>query len=174
MNNPENQESELRIIRNCIIGDDTQIAEFAVLIDSKIGADCKIWRFTNLYGTCINNQTVVGSFVEMQPNTQIGARCRIQSHAFICSLVTIEHDVFVGHGAKFINDVYPPSGDESKWKPSLVKHNASIGTNVTVLPVEIGEHAIVGAGAVVTNDVPPYAIVAGNPAEIIGYSDEDN
>jgi acetyltransferase-like isoleucine patch superfamily enzyme len=84
----------------------------------------------------------------------------------------MENDVFIGHGAKFINDRYPPSGDESKWEASLVKHDASIGTNATVLPVEIGEHAVIGAGAVVTNDIPPYAVVAGNPAEIIGYNDD--
>jgi len=114
MTNPQNRNSESRIIQNCSIGDNTKIAEFSVIIDSVIGSNCEIWRFTNLYGTSIGDETVVGSFVEMQPKTTIGARCRIQSHAFICSLVTCEDDVFIGHGAKFINDRYPPSGDESK------------------------------------------------------------
>ena len=171
MVNLHGRDSESRIIQNCCIGDNTHIGEFSVIIDTAIGDGCQIWRFTNLYGTSIGDETVVGSFVEMQPKTTIGARCRIQSHAFICSLVTCEDDVFIGHGAKFINDRHPPSGDESKWEPSLVKHDASIGTNATVLPVEIGEHAVIGAGAVVTNDIPPYAVVAGNPAEIIGYND---
>ena len=115
---------------------------------------------------------MVGSFVEIQSDVEIGDRCRIQTHAFVCSRVTIENDVFVSHGAKFINDRAPPSGDADEWEDTVVRQGASIGTNATLLPVEIGENALVGAGAVVTEDVPENAIVAGNPAEIIGYRDE--
>jgi len=110
----------------------------------------------------------VGSFVEIQKDVKIGNNCRIQSHSFICSLVTIKDNVFIGHGVTFINDLHPPSGDSSKWQKTLVQKGASIGSNATILPVTIGEGAIIGAGAVVTKDVPANKIVAGNPAKIIG------
>jgi len=157
------------VIENCELGENTQIERYAVLHDCDIGSNCHIWRFTNLYGTKIGDDCMVGSFVEIQEDSQIGARCRIQSHAFICSLVTIEDDVFVSHGAKFVNDRYPPSGDSDAWESTTVRGGATIGTNATVLPVEIGENAMVAAGAVVTEDVPPNTVVAGNPAEVIGY-----
>lgn len=115
---------------------------------------------------------MIGSLVEIQEDSNIGDRCRVQSYAFICSLVTLEDDVFVSHGAKFVNDLYPPSGDSDQWKPTVVESGAAIGTNATILPVTIGEDALIAAGAVVTDDVPPNAIVAGNPAEIVGYVDE--
>lgn len=164
--------SESKVIEDCEIAKGTEIEEFSVLYDCEIGRDCHIWRFANLYGAEIGNNCMIGSLVEIQENAKIGDRCRVQSHAFICSLVTIEDDVFVSHGAKFINDLYPPSGDKEKWEPTVVKEGAAIGTNATVLPVEIGENAMIAAGAVVTEDVPPNAIVAGNPAEIVGYRDE--
>jgi len=112
---------------------------------------------------------MIGSFVEIQSDVEIGKRCRIQTHSFLCSKLRVEGDVFIGHGVKFINDVYPPSNDEEAWEPTIVREGASIGTNVTILPVEIGRNAIVGAGAVVTKDVPANAVIAGNPAEIIRY-----
>lgn len=155
------------------IGDGTEIAPFAAVQDCRIGQDTMIWRFVNLYGCTIGDDCMIGAFVEIQPDVDIGNRCRIQSHAFVCSLVTIKDDVFVSHGAKFVNDVYPPSGDESEWESTLVEEGATIGTNATLLPVDVGEGALVGAGAVVTEDVPPNAVVAGNPAEVVGYIDDE-
>lgn len=137
--------------------------------DSHIGDNCRVWWFANLYGCSIGDECLIGSFVEIQENVTIGDRSRIQSHTFVCSKVEIESDVFVSHGVKFINDLYPPSGDQDLWETTTVKQGASIGTNATLLPVEIGENALVGAGSVVVDDVPPNAIVAGNPAEIIDY-----
>lgn len=159
-------------VRDSQIGDRTAIAQFATIEDCHIGVDCRIWRYTNLYGCEIGDESMIGTFVEIQADAVVGDRCRIQSHAFVCSRVELGDDVFVSHGAKFINDTHPPSGDESAWEPTRVDDGASIGTNATILPVEIGENALVGAGAVVTEDVPADAIVAGNPAEIIGYRDE--
>ena len=160
------------IIEETRLGEGTNIAEFTVINDSQIGRDCDIWRFCNIYGAEIGDDCMVGSLVEIQEDAKIGDGCRIQSHAFVCSLVTIEDDVFVSHGAKFVNDLRPPSGDRDEWEETTVREGASIGTNATVLPVEIGENALVGAGAVVTEDVPENAIVAGNPAEVVGYVDE--
>jgi len=117
---------------------------------------------------------MVGSHVEIQGKVSIGDGTRVQSHAFICSLVDIEENVFVSHGAKFVNDLYPPSGDSNQWERTIVHEGASIGTNATVLPVEIGENSIIGAGSVVIDDVPPNAIVAGNPAEVIRYRDNQS
>lgn len=165
--------SEFRIIEDCEVAEGTVVEAFSVLQDCTIGEDCHIWRFTNLYGTEIGDECMIGSMVEIQEDSTIGDRCRIQSHSFICSLVTIEDDVFVSHGAKFVNDRRPPSGDREEWEESIVRQGASIGTNATIMPVEVGENALVGAGAVVLDDVPPNAIVAGNPAEIIGYRDQD-
>jgi acetyltransferase-like isoleucine patch superfamily enzyme len=132
----------------------------------------------NVYGCSIGDQTQVGPFVEIQKNAAIGARCKISSHSFICEGVTIEDDVFVGHGVMFTNDLYPRATAESgglqteaDWQviPTLVKRGASIGSGVTILAgLTIGEEALVGAGAVVTRDVPPYAIVVGNPARVVG------
>ncbi|WP_092816033.1 acyltransferase [Halopenitus malekzadehii] len=157
------------IITDCDIKSGVEIEEFSVIHNSEVGKNTHIWRFVNVYGATIGNNCMIGSLVEIQEGAKIGDRCRIQSHAFICSLVTIENDVFVSHGAKFVNDLYPPSDE---WKETIVREGASIGTNATILPVEIGRNAIVGAGAVVVEDVPENAIVVGNPAEIIGYADE--
>ena len=112
---------------------------------------------------------MIGSLVEIQSDVDIGDDCRIQSHSFICSRATIKDKVFIGHGVKFVNDLYPPSGNADEWQQTLVREGASIGTNATLLPVEIGQNALIGAGAVVVDDVPANAIVAGNPAEIIDY-----
>jgi acetyltransferase-like isoleucine patch superfamily enzyme len=143
----------------------------------KLGSDVKLSKFINLYGCEIGDQTKVGAFVEVQKGATIGARCKISSHTFICEGVTIEDNVFVGHGVTFINDTYPraTTGDgelqtEADWKvePTVVKKGASIGSGATILAnTTIGENAIVGAGSVVTKDVPANSIVAGNPAKVL-------
>ena len=145
--------------------------------DVKLGRDVKLSRFINLYGCQIGDETKIGAFVEIQKNASVGHRCKISSHTFVCEGVTIEDEVFVGHGVVFINDKYPRAttvdGElktESDWKvvPTLIKRAASIGSGATILcGVTIGEQAIVGAGAVVTRDVPARAIIAGNPARVI-------
>jgi len=142
--------------------------------DVKLGRDVRIYAFVNLYGCEIGDETAVGTFVEIQKGVKIGARCKIQSHTFICEGVTIEDEVFVGHNVNFLNDRYPaatnPDGSkktEADWKleGTLVKRRAAIGTGAVILPgVTIGEGAVVGAGAVVTKDVPAGSTVAGNPA----------
>ncbi|MFH0869481.1 MAG: acyltransferase [archaeon] len=138
----------------------------------KVGKGSKIWHFVNMYGSEVGENSMIGSLVEIQCDVKIGNNVRVQSHSFLCSLVTIEDNVFVGHGVMTINDLKPPSGDASMWKPTLIKKGASIGSNVTLLPVTIGENAIVGAGSVVTKDVPPGVIVAGVPAKIIRKRDD--
>ena len=145
--------------------------------DVKLGKNVKFSKFINLYGCSIGDNTKIGAFVEVQKNSRIGKNCKISSHTFICEGVTLEDHVFVGHNVTFINDTYPratnPLGElqtESDWKvePTLVKEGASIGSGSTILSnVTIGERAIVGAGSVVTKNVPPNAIVAGNPAKIL-------
>ena len=150
--------------------------------DVKLGKDVKLSKFVNLYGCEIGDETKVGAFVEVQKNARIGKRCKISSHTFICEGVTIEDNVFVGHSVTFINDTYPraanPDGTlqtEQDWKvePTLVKKGASIGSGCTILSkVTIGENAIVGAGSVVTKDVPANTIVAGTPARIFRSLDQ--
>jgi acetyltransferase-like isoleucine patch superfamily enzyme len=144
--------------------------------DVKLGAGVRLSKFINLYGCAIGDNTKIGAFVEIQKNATIGRNCKISSHTFICEGVTIEDNVFVGHGVTFINDSYPrattPGGDlqtETDWavEPTLVRRGASIGSGATILAnVTIGENALVGAGSVVTHDVPANAIVAGNPARL--------
>ena len=145
----------------------------------KLGKDVKLAQFINLYGCEIGDETKIGTFVEIQKNASVGKRCKISSHTFICEGVEIEDNVFIGHGVMFTNDVYPRAtaagGElqtEADWKveKTYVKQGASIGTGATILArITIGENAIVGAGAVVTKDVPPGAIVAGNPARVLRY-----
>jgi len=151
--------------------------EFVLIApDVKLGRDVKIYAFVNLYGCEIGDESKIGAFVEIQKGVRIGRRVKISSHTFICEGVTIEDEVFIGHGVMFINDRYPrastPEGElqtEADWEPvpTIVKKGASIGSNATILcGVTIGEGAIVGAGSVVTKDVPPFTIVAGNPAQV--------
>jgi acetyltransferase-like isoleucine patch superfamily enzyme len=150
-----------------------------VASDVKLGKNVKLSKFINLYGCEVGDDTKVGAFVEIQKNSKIGRNCKISSHTFICEGVTIEDGAFVGHGVTFINDSYPRATTEEgrlqteqDWKveKTLVKSRASIGSGSTILSnVVIGENAIVGAGSVVTKDVPANAIVAGNPAKILRY-----
>lgn len=143
----------------------------------KLGKDVKIFDFTNLYGCEIGDNTKVGTFVEIQKGAKVGANCKISSHSFICEGVTIEDDVFIGHNVTFINDRYPRATveggglqTEDDWtcETTVIKKGASLGSSVTVLcGLTIGEKAIVGAGSVVTKDVPANTVVAGNPAKII-------
>lgn len=145
--------------------------------DVRLGRDVRLAQFINMYGCEVGDETKVGAFVEIQKNAKIGRRCKISSHTFICEGVTIEDDVFVGHGVAFINDTYPRATveggglqTEADWmvEPTVVKRGASIGSGATILSkVTIGERAIVGAGSVVTRDVPPDTIVAGNPARAL-------
>ena len=152
--------------------------QFCLIADDvKLGRDVAIYNFVNLYGCEIGDGTKIGSYVEIQKGARVGRNCKVSSHTFICEGVTIEDEVFVGHGVNFINDKYPQATvedgalqTEADWTvaPTLVRRGASIGTGATILGnVEIGERAIIGAGAVVTKNVPPGATVAGNPARII-------
>jgi acetyltransferase-like isoleucine patch superfamily enzyme len=146
----------------------------------KLGRDVRIFGFVNLYGCEIGDETKIGSFVEIQKNARIGARCKISSHTFICEGVTLEDNVFVGHGVTFINDRYPRATNhngelktEADWscEATLIKRGASIGSGVTLLGgITVGENAIVGAGSVVTQDVAANATVAGNPARVLKNS----
>jgi acetyltransferase-like isoleucine patch superfamily enzyme len=145
--------------------------------DVKLGQNVRVFSFTNLYGCEVGDDSKVGTFVEIQKGAKIGRRCKISSHSFICEGVTIEDEVFIGHGVMFTNDLFPratnPGGQlqtETDWHcvPTIVKRGASIGSNATILcGVTIGERAMIGAGSVVTKDVPADSVVVGNPARVV-------
>lgn len=138
--------------------------------DVKLGENVRIFdrNLVNIFGCEIGDGTFIGPFVEITRGTFIGKNCKIESHSFLCDAVIVEDEVFIGHGAMFTNDLYPKLNRQVTYIKTLVKQGASIGTNATIVAgVTIGEQAIVGAGAVVTKDVPPFSIVAGNPAKIL-------
>lgn len=145
--------------------------------DVKLGNNVQIYAFVNLYGCEIGDESKIGTFVEIQKGARIGKKVKISSHSFVCEGVTIEDEVFIGHGVMFTNDKYPRSTNADgtmqsaeDWNvvPTLVEKRASIGTNSTILcGIRIGEGAIIGAGSVVTKDVAPFTVVAGNPAKLI-------
>ena len=143
----------------------------AKVVDVAFGQNVKVVQPVNLYGCRIGDDCFIGPFVEIQREVTIGARCRIQSHAFICELVTIGDDCFISHGAMFINDAFatggPAKGRRELWRSTRLGHHVSIGTNATIMPVTICEHVVVGAGAVVTKDITEPGIYVGNPARLL-------
>ena len=139
--------------------------------DVDMGQDVTIVHPVNLYECSIGSNSFIGPFVEIQKGASIGQRTKIQSHSFICDLVTIGHDCFIGHGVCFVNDLFsdgkPAGGDESKWKSTNISDNVSIGSNATILPIKICPNVVIGAGSVVTKDILESGIYAGNPAKKI-------
>jgi acetyltransferase-like isoleucine patch superfamily enzyme len=144
----------------------------------RVGKDVKIFNFVNAYGCSIDDGSKVGAFVEIQKGATIGKNCKISSHTFVCEGVHIQDNCFIGHGVMFTNDLFPratnadgSSQTDADWKlvETFIEQGVSIGSNATIIcGVTIGKHALIGAGAVVTRDVPPYSIVVGNPAKVIG------
>ena len=139
--------------------------------DVVFGTDVKVVQPVNLYGCRIGDNCSIGPFVEIQKNVIIGKKTKVQSHSFICEMVTIGDHCFIGHGVMFINDPFaggkPAGGDQSKWKPTHIGNHVSIGSNATILPVSICDHAVIGAGAVVTKDIIRPGVYAGNPAKLV-------
>jgi acetyltransferase-like isoleucine patch superfamily enzyme len=139
--------------------------------DVAFGAEVTVVEPCNLYGCKIGDGCFIGPFVEIQKDVVIGQRTKIQSHAFVCELVTIGDDCFVSHGAMFVNDLFanggPARGDKSLWKSTKIGNHVSIGTNATILPVDICDHVVIGAGSVVTKDITESGIYAGNPARLL-------
>lgn len=144
------------------------------IVDVQFGTEVKVVQPVNLYGCSIGDGCFIGPFTEIQKGATIGERTKVQSHSFICELVTIGHDCFIGHGVVFINDVFadghPANGQKEKWKSTRIGHHVSIGSNVTLLPVVVCDHTVIGAGSVVTKDITIPGIYAGNPAKLIRKS----
>ncbi len=148
-----------------------EIAFSGINNDVTFGNNVKVVQPVNLYGCVIDDNCFIGPFVEIQKDVKIGANTKIQSHTFICELVTIGSGCFISHGVMFINDVFktggPAGGNKSLWKETIVGNNVSIGTNATILPVRITDNVVIGAGAVVTKDITEPGVYAGNPAKKI-------
>lgn len=141
------------------------------IIDIQVGTNTTIVEPSNIYGCTLGDDCFVGPFVEIQKGVSIGNRTKIQSHSFICELVEIGDDTFIAHGVMFINDLFegggPACGDQSKWKSSIIGNHVSIGSNATILPIQICDNVVIGAGSVVTKDIKTSGIYAGNPAKLI-------
>jgi len=141
------------------------------IVNVKCGRGVKVINPCNIYGCTLDDDVFVGPFVEIQANVSIGARTKVQSHSFICSLVSIGEDCFIGHGVMFVNDTFssggPSGGDQSKWKKTRIGNNVSIGSNSTILPVQICDDVVIGAGSVVTKNIQKRGIYAGNPARFL-------
>lgn len=154
------------------------IFESRIKEDVVFGKDVKVVRPVNIYGCVIGDNCFIGPFTEIQKNVVIGSGTKVQSHSFICELVTIGTGCFIGHGVMFINDLFssggPAGGDQSKWKQTVVGNNVSIGSNATILPVEICDDVVIGAGSVVTKSISQPGIYAGNPAKFIRNIDSKN
>jgi len=146
-----------------------------VAADVKLGQDVRLSKFINLYGCEVGDQTKIGAFVEIQKNATVGKRCKISSHTFICEGVTIEDNVFIGHGVMFINDTFssggPSGGRKELWRETVIGNRVSIGSNATILPVRIADDVVIGAGAVVTKDITAPGTYAGNPARLLSSRD---
>jgi acetyltransferase-like isoleucine patch superfamily enzyme len=149
----------------------TPIIHDSNIVNVEFGVDVKVIRPVNMYGCIIGDYSFIGPFVEIQKDVVIGKRCKIQSHAFICEMVTIGDDCFISHGAMFINDTFagggPARGKKELWRKTLIGNNVSIGTNSTILPVSIVDNVVIGAGSVVTRDISISGVYAGNPARLI-------
>jgi acetyltransferase-like isoleucine patch superfamily enzyme len=149
----------------------TQMFLTADVVDVQLGNRVRIVQPSNLYGCILGDDVFVGPFVEIQSDVVVGDRTKVQSHSFICSLVSIGFDCFIGHGAMFVNDTFasggPAEGDRSKWKETVIGNNVSIGSNATILPVKICDRVVIGAGAVVTKDIEQSGIYMGNPAKFV-------
>jgi acetyltransferase-like isoleucine patch superfamily enzyme len=141
------------------------------IVDVVFGENVKVVAPVNLYGCTVGSNTFIGPFVEIQKDVTIGERCKIQSHSFICELVTMGNDCFIGHGVMFINDLFstgaPAEGKRELWKATTIGNHVSIGSNTSVLPVNICDHVVIGAGSVVTKNITKPGIYAGNPAKFI-------
>lgn len=147
------------------------------IVDVQFGVNVKVVEPVNLYGCSIGDDCFIGPFTEIQKGVVIGERTKVQSHNFICELVTIGHHCFIGHGVMFINDVFkeggPANGDKDKWQATRIGNYVSIGSNATLLPVSICDNVVIGAGAVVTKDIKQSGTYAGNPARMIGRNPTD-
>jgi acetyltransferase-like isoleucine patch superfamily enzyme len=141
------------------------------VVNVKFGERVKVVQPANVYGCEIGDDCFIGPFVEIQKDVRIGARCKVQSHAFVCELVTIGDDCFIGHGVMFVNDLFqtggPARGDKTLWKSTTIGSRVSLGSNATILPVRICDDVVIGAGAVVTKDITQPGIYAGNPARLL-------